>query len=97
MRSHNLQLLNLKSSFSEYTIRSGGALWFASQIKITLIQSWLRIDFLWNNELYQVYGILYWRTIMSAVLIVLSLTREERIPTRCNNIDDLLSIPDVDY
>jgi len=23
--------------------------------------------------------------------------REERIPTRCNNIDDLLSIPDVDY
>jgi len=22
---------------------------------------------------------------------------EERIPTRCNNIDDLLSIPDVDY
>ena len=24
-------------------------------------------------------------------------TREERIPTRCNNIDDLLSIVDVDY
>ena len=23
--------------------------------------------------------------------------REERIPTRCNNIDDLLSIADVDY
>jgi len=23
--------------------------------------------------------------------------REERIPTRCNNIDDLLSISDVDY
>jgi len=23
--------------------------------------------------------------------------REERIPTRCNSIDDLLSIPDVDY
>jgi len=23
--------------------------------------------------------------------------REERIPTRCNNIYDLLSIPDVDY
>jgi len=23
--------------------------------------------------------------------------REERIPTRCKNIDDLLSIPDVDY
>jgi len=23
--------------------------------------------------------------------------REERIPTRCNNLDDLLSIPDVDY
>ena len=23
--------------------------------------------------------------------------REERIPTRCNNIDDLLSIVDVDY
>jgi len=23
--------------------------------------------------------------------------REERIPTRCNNINDLLSIPDVDY
>jgi len=22
---------------------------------------------------------------------------EERIPTRCNNIDDLFSIPDVDY
>jgi len=23
--------------------------------------------------------------------------REERIPTRCNNIDDLLSIADIDY
>jgi len=23
--------------------------------------------------------------------------REERIPTRCNNINDLLSIPNVDY
>jgi len=23
--------------------------------------------------------------------------REGRIPTRCNNINDLLSIPDVDY
>jgi len=23
--------------------------------------------------------------------------REEGIPTRCNNIDDLLSVPDVDY
>jgi len=23
--------------------------------------------------------------------------REKRIPTRCNNIDDLLSIPVVDY
>ena len=23
--------------------------------------------------------------------------REERITTRCNNMDDLLSIPDVDY
>jgi len=23
--------------------------------------------------------------------------REERIPTRCNNIDDLLSISDFDY
>jgi len=23
--------------------------------------------------------------------------REEKIPTRCNNIDDLLSIADVDY
>ena len=22
---------------------------------------------------------------------------EERIPTRCNNMDDLLSIPDADY
>jgi len=22
---------------------------------------------------------------------------EERIPTRCNNIDDLLSIADIDY
>ena len=26
-----------------------------------------------------------------------STKREERIPTRCNKIDDLLSIPDVDY
>jgi len=25
------------------------------------------------------------------------LKREERKPTRCNNIDDLLSIVDVDY
>jgi len=23
--------------------------------------------------------------------------REERIPTRCNNIDDLLSVADIDY
>jgi len=27
----------------------------------------------------------------------IALKREERIPTRCNNINDLLSIPDVDY
>jgi len=29
--------------------------------------------------------------------IICCLEREERIPTRCKNIDDLLSIPDVDY
>jgi len=29
--------------------------------------------------------------------IGLGLKREERKPTRCNNIDDLLSIVDVDY
>jgi len=28
---------------------------------------------------------------------MLSVKREERKPTRCNNIDDLLSIVDVDY
>jgi len=29
--------------------------------------------------------------------VKLKMYREERIPTKCNNIDDLLSIPDVEY
>jgi len=30
-------------------------------------------------------------------LVTTDILCEERIPTRCNNIDDLLSIPDVVY
>jgi len=29
--------------------------------------------------------------------VKMSVLREERKPTRCNNIDDILSIVDVDY
>jgi len=31
------------------------------------------------------------------VVVKLNSIRDERKPTRCNNIDDLLSIVDVDY
>ena len=35
-------------------------------------------------------------TVMTMTINVVVL-REERIPTRCNNINDLLSITDIDY
>jgi len=37
------------------------------------------------------------RCVFFFLLIILCIMREERKPTRCNNIDDLLSIVDVDY
>jgi len=37
------------------------------------------------------------KTFISCSSNIFCAKREERIPTRCNNIDDLLSIVDVDY
>ena len=43
---------------------------------------------IWSSLQCQIYS----ATLRNKVAI-----REERIPTRCKNINDLLSIPDVDY
>jgi len=36
-------------------------------------------------------------TTVNRIALIRKVMREERKPTRCNNIDDLLSIVDVDY
>jgi len=63
-----------------------------SHFKLTYSKKMINLQY--KNGIYHFGSKFYCERYDTNLLI---LKREERKPTRCNNIDDLLSIVDVDY